>query len=387
MQNSVVLDDNRKYDLKLKPEQELVLLLANFRKPQKKHIQELLDSVLDWAEVFGYLGFYRTAGLAYYVLQKCMPLERNINGDFLLALYMNFEIQKLRTLASRKYIVEVSNAFNKKGIRYAFLKGSVLAVSTYPLGCRASNDIDLLVNSSDLTACSEALQELGLVQGFYSIDKNKIVPATRREIINHRINYGEIVPFLKQINDPGLNLVTVDVNFSLNEVALHTKDAVTAFLQEEQYYVIEDGHKVRTMLLEYFLAHLCVHLFKEASILEWVRGQRDLSLYKYVDVFAVVTDPNYSVNWDRFVQVVKENNITRECFYALYYTSKFFPQLQEDKTFMDSLGRIIPDDTGYLEEVTDAANPGVKYRWKIDMFSRLFDMKRSQHLEQVIEEK
>ncbi|UJF31352.1 nucleotidyltransferase family protein [Paenibacillus hexagrammi] len=93
--------------------------------------------------------------------------------------------------------------WNKSGIPHAFLKGSILAHSIYPAGCRISSDIDILLRAEDLTACGHVLKELGFIQGFYDENERIVVPATRREILNHRMNYGEVVPYRKAVQEPG----------------------------------------------------------------------------------------------------------------------------------------------------------------------------------------
>lgn len=357
----------------LTPEQELVLRLANIRHPYRQRIEELLGRVGNWPTLLGYMSYNRTAGLGYYVLQQCNPAE-TINGDFLLSLQLHFEAQKLRTLALRKHIAELAEQLNLQKIRYAFLKGSVLTTTVYPLGCRTSNDIDILVHPSDLTECSQVLKKMGFIQGFFHFHQQRIIPATRTEIINHRMNFGELVPFHKWVNEHGLSCLTIDVNFSLNEVALNTQEAVDHFLQKEHYYKLDSGHSIRILGLEFFLAHLCVHLYKEATVLDWVKGMRDLSLYKFVDIFMTITDPNHAIDWLLFVDVVQKNRIDRECFYALYFTIAFFPELLDNQQLLNAMQQLRPDNLQYLHEVTAAGNKDERYRWQCDIYHRLFDL-------------
>lgn len=362
-------------------EQELVLELAQFRNPNKGRILELLTMKLDWAEVLGHLTYNRTAGIAYHVLRKCSAPAFNREVEF--AIYLIHEIQKHRTSSHKAAIIHIAKAMKDSSIPHAFLKGSILANSIYPLGCRISSDIDILLRATDLTACGSVLKELGFIQGFHDENENAVIPASRREILNYRMNYGEVVPYRKVVSQPGINLIEIDINFSLDWMAQGTERAVDNFIQEAEDYVFDGVQQISSLPKEYFLAHLCVHLFKEAAVLNWVEWQRDLGLYKFVDIYAFLTDPHIELDWDKLVQVMTLNGIVKECYYALDYTRTFFPVLNEDNGFVGMMQQIKPEDTQYLDQVVDGSNSAIVYQWNKDLIARFFDMKRFASLERI----
>jgi hypothetical protein len=362
-------------------EQELVLELAQFRNPNKERIMELIRHKLDWAIVLGHLIYNRTAGIAYHVLRQCSAPA--FSREFELGIYLIHEIQTHRAKAHKQSIIQIADAMNQSGIPHAFLKGSILANSIYPAGCRISSDIDILLRSQDLTACGQVLKELGFIQGDYDENTHTVTPASRRDILNFRINYGEVKPYLKVANEPGINLIEVDINFSLDWMAQGTEQAVESFVAEAEDYLFDGVHRIRSLPKEFFLAHLCVHLFKEAAVLNWVEWQRDLNLYKFIDIYAFLSDPEIKLDWDKLVRVMEENDILKECYYALEYTRTFFPVLNDNVGLIDLLKRIKPDNVEYLEQVVDAADPSAIYRWNQDLISRFFDMKRFDSLERV----
>ncbi|MCD1258651.1 nucleotidyltransferase family protein [Paenibacillus athensensis] len=362
-------------------EQELVLELSQFRNPKAERIKELVVQKLDWAEVLGHLVYNRTAGIAYHTLRKAsVPF---FNREFEFGLFLINEIQAQRTKSHRVYITKIAQAMNESGIPHAFLKGSILAHSVYPIGCRISSDIDILLRASDLTACGKVLKDLGFIQGFHDENTNEVIPATRREILNHRMNYGEVVPYRKTINEPGINLIEIDINFSLDWVAQGTEQAVDNFIQQAEGYEFEENLKISSLPKEYFLAHLCVHLFKEAAVLNWVDYQRDLGLYKFVDIYGFLTDPTIKVDWNKFIAIINENNIVNESYYALEYTRTFFPVLNEIESFIAALNSIKPQDTEYLNQVVDPTNSSIVYEYNQDLLTRFFNMKRYNSLERV----
>lgn len=109
-----------------------------------------------------------------------------------------------------RYITEV---LSKCSCTYAMLKGALLC-RCYPEGYRTSNDIDLLVHPSDVTLIANALSAAGFRQG--SVRNDRFIAATRQEIIESKMMRGETVPFIKEMNLPGMKYLEVDINFFLD---------------------------------------------------------------------------------------------------------------------------------------------------------------------------
>jgi len=357
----------------LKLEYQLVLHLIQLYHPDISMIRKLLGMRLDWGDVLGILCFYRVAGVAYYTIQKCYPLPDRTNGDFLLSLQTIFEAQKIRTQNMKRFIVQLAENLNQCDINYAFLKGSFLSSVIYPLGCRMSNDVDILVDSKDLSRCSDLLKRLGFTQGF--IFTGTIVEATRKEIVNQRLNYGEVVPFHKYVGEPGLNILSIDVNFSLDETALKTKDAAAVFLQNKISYCVNEFSNAVSLQIEYFLIHVCQHLFKEASVINWVEWQRDLSLYKFLDIYCLVENNEIIIDWQRLATIIKESGMEKACYFALYNTQLLFPSLNNHKEYCHVIKQIEPTDKSYMNQVVSfqEKHPLV---WKENFLNRVFDLKR-----------
>lgn len=357
----------------LKLEYQLVLHLIQLQHPDISMIRELLGMRLDWGEVLGILCFYRIAGVAYYTIQKCYPLPDKTNGDFLLSLETIFEAQKIRTQSMKRHIINLAKNLNSKQINYVFLKGSFLSSVIYPLGCRMSNDVDILVDSNDLSRCSNLLKELGFTQGF--IHTGTIIEATRKEIVNQRLNYGEIVPFHKYAGEPGLNILSIDVNFSMDETALKTKDATAIFLQNKISYRINEFSDAVSLQIEYFLIHLCQHLFKEASVIDWIEWQRDLSLYKFLDIYCLVVNNENTIDWQRLAMIIQERGMEKACYFALYNTQLLFPFLNKHEKYCRVVKQIEPADRSYMDQVVNFQKKQ-HLVWKEDFLDRVFDLKR-----------
>lgn len=101
---------------------------------------------------------------------------------------------------------------------------------------------------------------------------------------------GETVPYIKEVNLPGMQFLEVDINFSLDY-----KPGNVDLLEEmlNNSIVAKLGeYEVHTLRHEDFFVHLCSHLYKEATTLPWVEMMRDMTLYKYCDMYMLLNDAN-----------------------------------------------------------------------------------------------
>lgn len=376
-------EKNITVESKLSKEEELVLLLSDLINPDINRIDELLSDKLDWYQVLGILTYNRTAGLAYEVISKSQNFN-NINREFKFALYSIYEFQKLRAQEINKEVIEISQIFKENNIQHAFLKGTVLALTLYPLGCRASNDVDLLVNSEDVTMCGKLLNQLGFIQGHYNIQTKVIQPASRHEIIRSKLNYGEVVPYEKAINSPGVNSIRIDLNFSLDWKATGTEQSVRNFLQNGTSDYCVNDMNIRSLSPEYFLIHLCMHFYKEAVGLRWVINQRDLSLYKLIDMYVCINDNKFQLDWNKFNKIIKENNIESECYYALKVLSDVLI-FTNNNEFLKEIELLKPKNIDYINLVIDPKHPDIKFKWKNDTIDRFFNLLRQRELIPLVE--
>ena len=98
------------------------------------------------------------------------------------------------------------------------------------------------------------------------------------------MNFGELMSFIKVVENPGINIILVDVNFSLNAIGIDSQAHVNTYLSNLDRYAVEN-QTISSLSPEFFLAHLCVHFYKEATDIRWIEKQRDMSLYKILDIY------------------------------------------------------------------------------------------------------
>ncbi len=296
-----------------KQEKELFKALCSFKS------EEFDESLLQAATpvVLGHLFFNRMQAVAYGVLKKHSLLGK-VNREFRNSLKGAYEQNLEKNRSFFWCISHVEEVLSKCGAKYAMLKGAYLC-KAYPEGFRTSNDIDLLVHPKDVTEIGNALLSAGFKQG--NIRNGSFIPGTRKEIIESKMMRGETVPYIKEIGLPGMQFLEVDINFSLDY-----KPGDTVLLEDmiENTSVREIGNlKVRTLRDYDFFVHLCSHLYKEATTLPWVEMMRDMTLYKYADIYMLLSDMT-EMKVDALFARATQTNTEKICAFTVTQMSELF---------------------------------------------------------------
>lgn len=169
------------------------------------------------------------------------------------------------------------------------------------------------------------------------------VPAPREEIIASKMMRGETVPLIKEVNLPGMKYLEVDINFSLDYKNGET-DVLSAMLNNASVTNAREM-KIPTLCREDFFIHLCAHLYKEATTLPWIEMHRDMTLYKYCDIYLLLTEMTDGDGKKTFARA-EELGMQKVCAYAVLETAGLFDMtsgeavhiaqqiLEEDPTFL-----------------------------------------------------
>ena len=268
-------------------------------------------------EVLGHLFFNRMQGIACGVLKKHNALE-GVNREFRHSLQGAYEQNIEKNRSFMQSMALLSETLRPCSDRYAMLKGAYLC-GAYPDGYRTANDVDLLVRPEDVTRIGEALTKAGFRQGH--VRGGEFVPAGRKEIIESKMLRGETVPYILEIGLPKMRFLEVDINFSLDY-----KNGDSAVLNAMLERVTNtEAKKVRIPVLNKcdFLIHLCCHLYKEAAVLPWVEMKRDMTLYKYADVYMLLNRMS-EADMAEWLDRARELELERICAFAVLQTAELF---------------------------------------------------------------
>ena len=347
-------------------EKKFVLSLASFMDSDNESLSGLAAQA-STPEVLGQLMFNRIGAVAYGTLKK-HRLDGLINREFINPLRHAFENNLTAVYGYRKSVRHVSELCAASCVPHAFLKGAVLC-ELYPDGYRSANDIDILVSSHDVSAVGQALRDGGFRQGY--LRGCEFRPASRKEIIDSRINRGETVPYISGPDENGV-YTEVDLNYSLDYKS-PTGGLVESMLSRAGVQAFAPGAPSTLDLTDFFI-HLCLHLYKEASTYRWIKMGRDLSLYKFCDIYMLLS----SAGTDRIMAVLsraKEYGVAESVACVIVWTGLIFRSVPRHifESAMDTLA----GSYDILDLVIDPERR-IEYEYfERDIVSRLFSPDRS----------
>lgn len=296
-----------------KKEKELFKSLCSFK--EEKFDESLLDAATP--AVLGHLFFNRMQGVAYGTLKKHGLLGK-VNREFRNSLKGAYNQNLEKNNSFFRCVQLVDDALAECKCKYAMLKGAYLC-KAYPAGYRTSNDIDLLIHPDDVTKIGNALLKLGFKQG--NIRNGSFEPATRKEIIESKMTRGETVPYIKELNFPGMRFLEVDINFSLDYKSGDT-DLLEKMLNNSVVMKVGE-YEVHALRNDDFFVHLCSHLYKEATTLPWVEMMRDMTLYKYCDIYMLLNDVDEE-QVDFLFERAEKLGMEKVCAFAVLHTAELF---------------------------------------------------------------
>ena len=298
-------------------EKELFLELCKFAAPNEKKIEKLLKDGAASYEVLGMLFANRMAGVAYHVLSKTKLLDkadREFRNSIKNASLLNQKVND----DFRGCVNYLTTELEACGVPYALLKGAYLC-HWHPNGCRTSNDIDILVSPENVGKVSAKLKMAGFRQGYL---KNGVFePATRQQIIESKMSRGETVPFIKETKMSYMPYLEVDINFSLDYK--NSDDTVLKEMLSRTQVVTINSTKVRTLDPCDFLLHLCAHLYKEATTVPWIRMKRDMTFYKYEDIYGLLMQMKEE-DYNSLMARAEQYDMKSEVFYCIKSVEALF---------------------------------------------------------------
>ena len=267
--------------------------------------------------VLGHLFFNRMQGVAYDVLKRNGLLGK-VNREFRNSLGAAYDQNIQKNESFRKCITMLSAILSSCDCKVAMLKGAYLCTH-YPNGYRTSNDVDLLVLPKDVTTVGRALTSAGFSQG--NIRNDEFIPATRQEIIESKMMRGETIPYVKEVNLPFMKFFEVDINFSLDYK--NGKEDILSDMLSNVCIKTEKEISISTLDDADFFIHLCAHLHKEATTLPWIEMHRDMTLYKYCDIYLLLSEMT-----DKALQRIFERatalGMEKVCAYSILEAMELF---------------------------------------------------------------
>ena len=344
-----------------KKEKELFFKLCSF----KGICLEREDLKHATSAVLGMLFFNRMQAVAYGVMRE-NGLLGAVNREFRNPLKSAWEQNKEKNESYFICVEYVNKLLSDCGANFAMLKGAYLC-GVYPEGYRTSNDIDLLVDPRDVTKIGECLAADGFRQG--NIRNGEFLPATRREIIESKMLRGETVPYIKEVALPQMRFLEVDINFSLDYK--NGESDVLGKMLSRTIYENVGKYSVRTLCKEDFFIHLCAHLYKEATTLPWVEMGRDMTLYKYCDLYMLLSEMTKK-DMEDSLATARTYGMEKIYAFAVLQTLSLFDKENLSAKAKELCEKIIADEPEMLHKVISPKG-NKEYEYKdFDIAKRFF---------------
>lgn len=197
------------------------------------------------------------------------------------------DINKRRTELLREQVVRITEALNKKNIKFVCTKGIVLESTLYNSeGYRFMSDIDFLVEAKDQKEVLNTLQSLGYEMGFYNLSTDETIKLSREEYLVYAVTKNKIPVHFIKLNDPVIPCLYVgfDLDFtwsdSLYKIPLEDCLKDIAYIDIPGYECI----KIPTLNSSYHFIYIILHLIKHAWSESLRKSYADTTVMQFSDV-------------------------------------------------------------------------------------------------------
>lgn len=248
-------------------------------------------------------------------------------------------------------------------------KGGVLLENLYgDIGVRRMTDLDLLVSKKDVPNITNALLDMGYVQGRSVDNGQRIQPFDKRTQAFWAVYSNNLLPFVKLDDDPMVRSYNIDVCLNLF-LPGSGFDYPTDELLNRSQAVNVGRTQTRMLAPEDMLLDLCAHTYKEATTAWWAQINSDLNLIKFCDIAEYIRSTHDTTfEWEYFSSRIQMFSLQKPVFYSMFFTDLLYPNVIS----ADLLSELRPDDTAFLDHYAISRTGNHKV-WKQGFLSRLFD--------------
>lgn len=359
-----------------KKEQDLFFELCKFSSINYKKLDKLLTDAAT-PRVLGELFYNRMAGVAYGTL-KATDLLHRVNREFRNSIDFAYQQNLAKNNSFFICLKKLTKILRAKEEKYALLKGAYLC-NIYPAGYRTSNDVDILVRPEDVSELGDVLLSAGFEQG--TIQNGEFKKATRHEIIESKMMRGEIVPYIFQVDLPYMRFFEVDINFSLDYKPGDWEVVNNILGKAVGRYV--NGMRIRIPDKYDFFIHLCTHLYKEATTYPWVKMKRDMTLYKFSDIYMLSDTFSESETRELFHRA-EELGAEAECACTIIWSDALLGL--KNRNIVTAANKNIEKNPSLLHSVISPGENKIFHYREKDIKKRFFSDNRVKLLEEYDEE-
>lgn len=348
----------------LTPEQRAIILLSRltFSENNETDLKSLLNKPIDWYEILRISINNKVLPLIWYNLQK-RNNEGNIPSNIEKIMYFYYLGTRERNNILLKELDTIIQYMNSKNIPCIPLKGAYLIPNIYrDFGIRTMNDIDFMINHSNVSIVRAAMNELGYIEGEYEKDSNKIIAIKREKKIFWNMKMNNLFPFKKISDSDYVKISEFDFCFSLDfDLNYEIVDNMISRVKPQR------ANSSKYLCDSDFFIHLCCHLYKEATNAMWVMIEKDLNLIKFCDIREFVLHNMNSESIDEAIEIAKKYRLEKAVYYTLFYLN----QIYSDGYELEAMKNLNISDDSFIYTY-GAKDFGENVTWKKSFWQRIF---------------
>jgi len=221
----------------------------------------------------------------------------------------------------RRETVRVAQALADRGIPFVVTKGMAFESTLYDsLGTRYMNDIDFMITPRDRDKVMTVMQELGF-RPFFDWAKD-----ARREEISSRLNPDHLPKLAREIDQPGIRLIDIDIANSLT----WTKSPFDVPVEEALENPVEQpipgmsGVNIPCFRPIYQFLFTVLHLFREAWLQKFVESGTDVGLMKFGDVIRLIDRNQNKLTDSELLRIMQTHGVTDAVAWVLRHMDETF---------------------------------------------------------------
>lgn len=272
----------------------------------------------DWGELAHQAIHHKCVGLCWAAISQ-QQIAGLIPGELRKNFRTYYEATRIRNRTFLDELCVVLDALGKAAIPAWPLKGSVLIPTIYKdLGARSVNDVDLLIAPDAAAEVTTIMKSLGYRQARFDKVSGRLVEPLPGQDAVRQSTLHNLIPFHKDTSCPFAG--NVEVDFSVNPSPARGK-VVFADRQRlaSRAVSFSIGERIfETLGNEDFLVQLCLHLYKEATRVEWLSLRSDNNLIKFVDVAAFCR--HTSIDVEVLIATCEHEDVAQEVATVLRWT-------------------------------------------------------------------
>lgn len=230
----------------------------------------------------------------------------------------NVVYEELKACGYQEELKKITKKLDGSSISYAVLKGMHIKNLVYEKGQgkngRIFNDIDILIDKTQVKNVDKILTELGYFKGEYSPSTNALRRFSRQEEIAFFMTSHQAPQYIKKspfgdicIND---NYI-IDVNFTIFEGGkIKPKISTSELLGEMVVRKLNNGLEYKSLSMEHDLFQLLYHVYKDKQYDIKKANNEELLMANLMDIYRYVCRFNKNIDWNKFNKILQTTDFS-----------------------------------------------------------------------------